>query len=154
MRVIELPKPYSWLQWPVTLKGCPKEHLHITAKFFGDAPIDRLAVIGRVPLQQVIWFAEEFVWAPAGFSGQHVLELVKCPEEIWNIHNRFDIIKDQFTPWRPHITVTREYWARVQLEGLTPESECLSIGELELCLGTVNKTATARGKGARHANHN
>lgn len=157
MRVLEFPeKNWSWLQWPVTVKTYAEPNpiqLHVTAKFFGDANIDRLAIIGRIPLQRTMWFAGEFLWTPTIFARGHVLELVKYPAELLEIHQRFDIIEDQFKPWRPHISVPREYWIKVDSQGLTPEMEELTFGEIELCLGRVNKTQQSC-KGAKNANHN
>lgn len=156
MKIIEFAnKPYSWLQWPVTLNGCPKTTLHITAKFFGAVKIDRNAIIGRLPLQEVMWHTREFLWYPTIFSGGHVLELIRFPKEMLEFHNRFDLVMDQFTPWRPHISVSRDYWIKVDSEGLTPESENMTLGEIELCLGmALNKTATDEGQGDKNANHN
>lgn len=137
MRVIEVPeKNYSWLQWPVRLNHFAGTGLHITAKFFGSIPIDRNAVIARVPLQESLWFSNEFQWSREMFSQHMVLELTKYPPAMRDIHNRFDLIEDEFKPWRPHITVTREYWQSVHAFGFTPESEKLTIGEIELCIGT------------------
>jgi hypothetical protein len=137
MKIIRFPdKKYSWLQWPVTLKGCFAPHLHVTAKFFGEAQIDQFAVFSRCPAQLNLWVPQDFAWLPCMFSQGHVLHLTKCPKELFKIHDEFSIIKDQFEPWRPHISVPRNYWIDVDEFKRTPVDEELMLGELELCLGS------------------
>lgn len=136
MKTIIVEKPYSRLQWPVTLKNCKEPKLHITAKFFGRASIDAnyiSMIVQRARLSHddvagLSWTTNLF----AGLS--HALELHDVPSTIIAVHHAFPLIKDQFAPWRPHITVPKDYWEQVVANGWTAQSEELQLGELELCL--------------------
>lgn len=143
MKLIEVDKPYSWLSWPVTLKNCKEPSLHLTLKFFGHAKIEP-AVVEEVLANQpriegidVQWLRQRLTWVPEIFSGPvHVLEFNNAYTSlIRRIHSEFALIKDQFIPWRPHITVPYDYWNCVREERLTPSSEELTFGPIELYWG-------------------
>lgn len=141
MKILEVPKPYSWLEWPVVLKGCSKPQLHITAKFFGHAPIDPDAVkraLGVTASPLALASVQE--WQPLIFHELcHVLILTKRSPIFDYVHDRFELIKDDFTPYRPHITVPKEYWEKVCANDLKPAREILEIGALQLCLGVLDE---------------
>lgn len=136
MKVIEVEKPYSWLQWPVRLKNCPEPKLHITAKFFGQAAIDPNYV--RLIAQNTRLSYEDvagLTWSHELFAGlTHCLELHGVPSTMIAVHHAFGLIRSDFTPWRPHISVPTAYWEQVVANQWTPKSEELLIGDLELCL--------------------
>lgn len=137
MKVLTFPnKGYSWLQWPVTVKGCKKETLHVTTKFFGQVELNKLAVEIRTNDAYKSWRPEHFAWEPVKFAELiYVLELTKYPAALGITHQQFDIIKDAFEPYRPHISVPLDYWNKVLSGDLTPVMEELTFGELELCIG-------------------
>lgn len=140
MEVIQFAdKEYSWLQWPVKLKNCKKESLHITAKFFGRAAVNPDSVTKLLEdCDDIIlnFRTHHFNWKPEIFHDLvYVLELVRHPYTMDYVHGRFDLINDQFKPWRPHISVPKDYWDFVNKTMLTPELEEIEIGPLQLCLG-------------------
>lgn len=136
-------KPFSWIQFPVTLEGYPVgKHPHLTVKFFGQADVDPHAIEKDVGPIEFDLRAEDFSWAPKFWSSPHdhanyyVLALTKYPRALDFLHGRFDILRDQYIPWTPHITVTKEFYLMVDDQGLTPEDCKLEFGEIELCLGS------------------
>lgn len=138
MKILKFPdKKWSWLQWPVTLRGLSAEHhLHVTAKFFGGIEINPFEIIDRCPMGLSTWQPKDFTWVPSMFAKGHVLHITIFPQEMLHIHEVFKEVPDQFDPWKPHISVPRNYWIEVDECALTPESEELKFGELELCLGS------------------
>ena len=136
MKIVEINKPYSWLQLPVTLDGLVMSNPHLTLKYFGRVPLDPLAISKRVdknmylPTDKIVWRAEIF----NGLA--RVLELTQYPAALISAHETFSIIKDQFEPWRPHITVPLEYWNVIRDGGQTPQEMNLRFGTPELYLGT------------------
>lgn len=139
MKTINTDKPYSWLQWSVELGGFSGE-AHVTAKFFGRAKISAHAV-EELLLTSVAKSRELrshlFWWEPRVFGvDTPVLEFTTYPRELWDIHDLFKLIEDDFKPWRPHITVHQSYWERISETGASPLDEGLGFGELELYLGT------------------
>jgi hypothetical protein len=141
MKIVHVNKSYSWLQWPVTLKSCDAPRLHVTAKFFGSAPINPFAIIDRVPGQFLfVPFVEQISWRPEIFNDiVHVLEFTRFPEFMTGLHDEFAVFADQFPSFRPHITVPKVYWDKVNNEGLSPIDEKLAFGPLELCYGTEDE---------------
>lgn len=139
-------KSYSWLQWPVALKGLsPEHHAHLTVKFFGATPLAPQAMADRVGWDtHVNWSAQDFAWVPKiWMSGEseathYVLAFIKYPTSIDFIHGLFKIVRDQYIPWTPHITVPKEYFLLVEDQGFSPKECDLTFGELELCLGGPN----------------
>ncbi|MDH4163295.1 MAG: hypothetical protein OEW15_11500, partial [Nitrospirota bacterium] len=136
-------KPYSWVQFPVTMKGFDKP-AHLTLKFFGGAEIDHYAVeqrCGTHAHQMLNMKLAEFVWEPKFWSSPHdhanyyVLAFVKYPSILGFMHKTFDLIRDPYIPWTPHITVTKEYFLLVEDQAFTPQECQLVFGEAELCLG-------------------
>ncbi len=143
MKTLKVNKPYSWLQWPTVLSGI-KYQTHVTAKFFGRVGIDPAGVkmaIDRVYSAES--YSSEYLqgltnWKPELFGELiYVLELVECPPFLKKTHEQFAFLKDEFEPWRPHITVPREYWEKIKNSNgrMTPKTENLRFGELELFLG-------------------
>ena len=132
-------KPYSWLQWPVSLRTCPRQ-LHITAKFFGETNLDPMAIKKRIDRLNRGMVISIFTWERKLWNSKdYVLEFKTYPSAMNYLHEMFDFIRDDHEPYRPHVTVPYEYWCRVDSEGLTPRGEKLTLGELELCIGTLNK---------------
>lgn len=147
MKLVMVEKPYSWLQWPVQLLNCEKKNLHITAKFFGAATINHRHVRAMTEDVAPFYPVQHFEWRANMFGPNktdYVLELTKVPTSMIIVHQAFGLIQDQYSPHRFHITVPDLYWAKVQSENLTPLSEGLHIGELELCVGTPSRIAEAR----------
>lgn len=145
MKIVNCDKNYSWLQWRVKLKNCSDPKLHLTVKFFGDAEIDpdgvHDVICGITELKKYSkGFCPQFIkWSPEIFSDLvYVLRFIECPYLIENTHRAFGIIKDQFNPWKPHITVPKSYWDNVIKNNWTPHSEQLYFGELELFLKKEN----------------
>lgn len=144
IKVIKRDKSYSWLQWRVILPGLygpsAMENPHVTAKFFGNAKISAEGVqqvLSAYPLYNVTPSSINLMeWVPQKFQDSHVLELIHYPKRMQLIHDAFPVIEDQFTPWRPHITVPKPYWEFIKATGATPQAELLVFGELELYLGT------------------
>lgn len=147
MKTLHFPtKPYSWLQWPATLKGLkPEHHAHLTLKFFGEAYLDVEAITSRVAGHvHESWRPQDFEWkteiwqSPKQQSLHYVLAFTKFPTIITFQHKLFNIIRNQYDPWTPHISVTKEYLMMVEDQAFTP-AECeLTFGEIELCLGGPN----------------
>ncbi len=133
MKLFKIDKPYSWLQWPVTVLSCTQD-LHITAKFFGSIELDESAI--EIRIDKGLFLPNRlFEWKPTIFGDYtYVLELTRVPPALFAVHSTFSIVKDQFTPWRPHITVPKDYWELVKEKNLTPQSEMLRLGEIELYL--------------------
>lgn len=135
-------KPYSWLQFPVTLKGLEAD-AHMTLKFFGEAAINHYAVEKKLTIEPAMqdW---EFDWKPqfwnSPFTHQNywVLAFTKYPAALDRMHDLFDIINDEHKPWIPHITVSKKYFLLVEDQGFTPVDCELKFGEVELCLGGPN----------------
>lgn len=132
-------KSYSWLQWPVKLKSCKEEKLHITAKFFGETNINinvAEAMLNRLPslenhIEQSRGYS--YSWKPEIFDGDtHVLVLNKCPVLIHQVNDLFALIRDDWPTFQPHITVPMNYWDLVKANDLTPLDENLEVGEIEL----------------------
>ncbi len=141
MKLINHDKPYSWLQWPVTLKGVDLPSLHVTAKFFGSAQIDPedvdISLNHRYPLNARY---RDIVWVPVKFAPHiYVLELTEAPLAMQAFHNLFSLIKDDYPEYRPHITVPHDLWYKILTEELTPKDFNLTFGEIELWLGTPNE---------------
>lgn len=135
-------KSFSRVQFPVTLKGCGPAHM--TLKFFGQADIDPYALEYRVGTNAHIALNEKlskFEWAPKFWSSPHdhanyyVLAFTKYPSILDFMHKTFDLIRDQYIPWTPHITVTKDYFLMVEDQAFTPVDCKLEFGEIELCLG-------------------
>lgn len=147
-RVFYPDRAHSWLQLPVTLKGLDtKINPHLTIKFFGATEIDVYAVERRASpvLHETMNEAlAEFVWepklwsSPGMYTNHYVLAFTKYPTMLAIQHKMFDLIKDQYIPWTPHITVTKEYFLLVEDQGFTPAECKLEFGEAELCLGGPN----------------
>lgn len=138
MKIIEHVKPYSWLQWPLRLKNC-NESVHITAKYFGKADIDPWAIDRRMRGNFFLPH-DQFEWRPELFSDIiPVLELVRVPAALLSVHHSFDVIRNDFFPYRPHITVPKEYWAWVNLNKIKIQEELILIGEPELHYGRVRQ---------------
>lgn len=139
MKIINIDKNYSWLQWPVSTKhGGGIKNLHLTVKFFGDAKINpdyvKASVMGGHYLPR-----DKFAWKPVMFADLiYVLEFVKFPPAVKSLHDHFGLLKDEFEPYRPHITVDKKYWEMVRDINLSPIDEELRFGELELYLGKCN----------------
>lgn len=141
-------KSYSWIQFPVTLKGYPPDkNAHLTLKFFGAADIDHYAIESRIGSGMHKALNEklsEFEWEPKFWSSPHdhgnyyVLAFTKYPTILAFMHRNFDIIRDTYIPWTPHITVTKEYFLMVEDQSFTPAECKLEFGEAELCLGGPN----------------
>jgi hypothetical protein len=146
MKIVNVDKPYSWLQWPVTLKSCDESGLHLTTKFFGKAKVNPESIremmqhFGPLPsaMHPCLPEASDYRWEAAKFGDALVLELTQYPIGIVYAHARFSLIQDDFTPFGPHITVPRGYWEKVVREKLTPQDEKLCFGALELCLGRIS----------------
>jgi hypothetical protein len=139
MKTVNVNKPYSWLQWPVRLKNLEKPGLHVTVKYFGEAAINPKYVGHALDNLPRIELTKFLSWRPECFDetlGIYVLELLHVPPAMIVAHQQFALIKDQFEPWRPHITVPLAYWDRVAKDGWTPQSEELTFDEIELCLGS------------------
>ncbi len=139
MKIQKYPeKSYSLLRWPVAVKNCPGP-LHVTAKWFGDIDLDPMGVQIRVEDFYEEWTPKLFQWKPILFGDLvPVLEFTLYPIKMHKARLNFNFLKDQFEPWRPHITVPKLYWLRVLDQNLTPEGEQLKFGEIELCLGLKN----------------
>lgn len=140
MKIIEVKKEYSWLQWPVKLMGYESPRCHITAKFFGHADLDPGEVAKALePVSSMAGkWGNYFQWEATRFSEIiPVLKLMAMPYQLRATHACFPIFKDQFDPFQPHITVDERYWLRVFDEKLTPESEQMEVGPIELCLGVL-----------------
>lgn len=147
MKTLMFPgKSYSWLQFPATLKDYPENrHPHLTVKFFGETIVNRYAIEHRVGqnLQKSLRVGE-MTWEPKFWSSPfdhrnyYVLTFKKFPSILNFIHDLFDVIKDPYMPWVPHITVTPEYFRTVEDRQLTPLECELEFGEIELCLGGPN----------------
>lgn len=137
-------KSFSWLQFPVALKGLmPEKHPHLTLKFFGSTEIDSYAIENRIGTNvHEALKTEEFGWTPklweAPADVHYVLAFTKYPPVLKLMHDMFDIVKDQYIPWTPHITVPKDYFLMVNDQGLTPADMGLQFGEVELCLGKPN----------------
>ncbi len=139
-------RSYSWLQFPVRLKRLPQErHPHMTLKFFGEASIDPYAIEARIAadVHQSLK-AEDFAWEPRFWSSPfdhrnyHVLAFTKYPTILDFMHKLFDVIKDQYIPWTPHITVPKDYYLLVEDQAFSPAECGLEFGEIEICLGGPN----------------
>jgi hypothetical protein len=138
MKTISTDKPNSWLQLPVSLRGCKDPDLHLTVKYFGRAQINPVVVAAKIKhdILKPGDFRSPIEWTPTTFSDLfYVLELTKYPMVLAWMHSHFTLIADQFPPWRPHITVNKEYWAWVRDTKANPVSENLQFGEPELYLG-------------------
>lgn len=136
-------KSFSWLEWPVKLKGLAESfNPHITCKFFGTAMLDAHFVASKV-VAHYKWSASDFAWETKIWNGHDekpyfVLALTKYPEPMAFAHAQFGLIKDQFRPWIPHITVPKSYFFLVEDQRFTPENCELEVGEITLCLGGEN----------------
>lgn len=124
------------------MKGLPPaHHPHLTLKFFGSADIDPRAVERLVDSRvHEYWEPRDFnwesrIWPTRTEAVHHVLVLTKYPEAMRFQHRLFDIIRDQHTPWNPHITVPKNFFFMVEDQGFSPENCDLAFGEIELCLG-------------------
>jgi hypothetical protein len=140
VKLIEVKKEYSWLQWPVKLLNFESPRCHITAKFFGHAELDPSEVAKALePVSSMAGrWGNFFQWEPDRFNDLvYVLKLTAMPYQLRATHECFRIFKDQFDPFQPHITVDQRYWLKVRDEKLTPDSEQMEVGELELCLGVL-----------------
>ncbi len=147
MKTVYAPeKSYSWIQWPVSLKGLsPLYKPHLTFKFLGTALLDPPAVKRRImvdmhhtlPVQEFAW-EPQFWTSPISHTNHYVLAFVKYPRalDLWRIS--FDIIKDEYIPWRPHISVPNEYFLLVEDQHFSPLECELRFEEIELVLGGPN----------------
>lgn len=138
-------KPFSWLEWPVTLKGLAEMHkAHITCKFLGPAVVDPKVVERLLGARSDRpWRPSEFEWDTRIWTGHdeaqyHVLALTKYPKMMYHAYKQFDLIKDSFQPWVPHITVPKAYFYLVEDQRFTPENCQMEVGEITLCLGGEN----------------
>ncbi len=141
-------EPHSWVQLPVTLKGLKGiRDPHLTLKYFGAAEIDHYAVEARVGTglhEALNEKLSEFVWQPKFWSSPHdhanyfVLAFIKYPPILGFMHKTFDLLRDTYIPWTPHITVNKEYFLMVEDQGFSPVECDLKFGEAELCLGGPN----------------
>jgi hypothetical protein len=136
LNIITVDKPYSWLQWPVSLLNYEDGHPHVTAKFFGKAKISGYFLSKELSIFEDTHFrSTDFVWLPKMFQENFVLELIGYPAILHHVHHKFDLIEDQFFPFKPHITVSEFYWNLVKDNNLTPEKEEFKLGNLEFCKG-------------------
>lgn len=139
---------HSWIQFPVTLKDLKDiRNPHLTLKYFGAAEICHYAIENRIgsniheALNEKL---SEFAWEPKFWSSPHdhanyyVLAFTKYPPILGFMHKVFDVIRDTYIPWTPHITVNKEYFLLVDDQRLTPAECKLEFGEAELCLGGPN----------------
>lgn len=127
------------------MKGLPESFLsHLTVKFFATATLDPEAIARRVDSRiHLSWDATDFEWDTKIWNGHDeetyfVLRMIKFPESMRFHHNIFDIIKDLYNPWVPHITVPKAFFFMVEDQGFTPRECELKFGEIELCLGGDN----------------
>lgn len=144
MKIISHNKPYSWLQWPVTIEGFKDLRLHVTAKFFGTAKINPIMVNNLLssfyPIKPKYLFIH---WSAEIFYGKdgtpaYVLELVEAPSIMAITHRAFDLIADDYAPYRPHITIPEDLWGEIAHDQLDVSAQDITFGELELHLGTPN----------------
>jgi hypothetical protein len=137
MKIIEIDKPYSWLQYPVTMSTFKSDTLHLTIKYFGNVKINPYKVERLVRKFERYKLADlkKIEWTTQMFGETPVLELYRYPAWINRLHEQFDLIADQFPSYRPHISISQEYWERARSEIHRPYEVDLKIGGLELFLG-------------------
>lgn len=138
MKTISTPKLYSWLQLPVSLRNSTDADLHLTVKFFGAVRVNPVVVATKLKyyIFRVGEFRSPVEWVPTIFNDiVYVLEFTKYPMDLAEAHGQFSLIADQFSPWRPHISVPLKYWEWVKETKANPISENLQFGEPELYIG-------------------
>jgi len=136
MKFIPVDKPHSWLQWPVKLPNCNNKHPHITAKFFGQTPLNFKAIEEACSTLPPVHLMDlsDLTWSPVKFGENiFVLALTSYPDQMKAYNNLFRFIRDEHK-FQPHITVHEKHWSRIKQLNLTPQLEGLEIGKIELCV--------------------
>lgn len=112
---------YTWLQWPVQIKDYigDKHTLHITARFMGKENISVPAVENLIRGRGYgfDFKPDQFSWMPDRWGGHFVLHLLNVPHVMIAINKATEpLYPNQYSPWKPHITVSTEYWNRAVVE--------------------------------------
>jgi hypothetical protein len=114
----------SYLAWPVAINGritnLQGEPLHITCKYWADQVVSLPSIAKRLELIDTSPISARDKphphWEAVMFGDLiHVLELTNPPERMVAAHHAFDdVYKDDFSPWRPHITLDVDFWRFVK----------------------------------------
>lgn len=135
MRIVNIEKLYSYVAWPISFHpGFP--NLHITAKFLGNLEIRLSDILSKIDgIDKLTLRGVNFNPCIFGtdISPVHVLELLNFPTLGIEIHDKLDDLrKDDFTPYRLHVTVPKRLWNNINTNGY---ELLVTLGELTLYKG-------------------